>query len=182
MVFDLFTKYGRAKTQAEKCFASFLPIYTEASPEDIAEVLDAAKDLKSMGRSPIEKIYYENPQNLSIDNYYEIAESHDRERKQSQHLVGYNSPHNQKYVAALWIWDLSLMACHITEVKHKGIIMWQELSKGFAHCNSFDPEEDVPQELWVEESIKCPQCAETIKKAAKVCKYCRYNLVKKKFL
>ena len=150
MVFDLFSKYGRAKKQAESCFNTFIPIFSDSPPEDLGEVLNAAADLKGMASTPEEKILYEKPEIISIEEYYKIAIARDKGRIQAQNSLGYNSPRNQIYVAAGWIWDLSLMACQIKEVKHKGIVMWQHLSKGFPHSNSFNPKEDVPTELWVD--------------------------------
>ena len=150
MVFDLLSKYGRAKKQAINCFDTLLPVFSDAPPKDIGEVLDAAADLKGMANTPEEKIYYEKPEILSIEEYYKISEAHDKARIQAKHAIGYNSPRGQLYASATWIWDLSLMACQIKEVKHKGIIMWQHLSKGFPHSKLFKPEEDVPNELWLE--------------------------------
>ena len=39
----------------------------------------------------------------------------------------------------------SLGAMTIVELRVRGKEMWKELSRGFSHCNEFNPKEDIPK-------------------------------------
>ena len=48
-------------------------------------------------------------------------------------------------VSSMMVFFHSLGAMTIVELRVRGKEMWKELSRGFSHCNEFNPKEDIPK-------------------------------------
>jgi len=116
--------------------------------DEIAVVLDLAKQLKG---SMLQKV-------SSQDIYTPLVFLQPAELKEEtsityletwyqQKLSGGRSQEEIATAGALAIWWLSLAAATFAETRFKGKEMWSQLSRGFAHCQLFQPNIDVPKGL-----------------------------------
>ncbi len=51
----------------------------------------------------------------------------------------------QLYAVGMSIWSHSLLAAVYPELRKQGLVMWEELHRGFKYCSRFNPQTDVPE-------------------------------------
>lgn len=49
------------------------------------------------------------------------------------------------YTSGMSIWSHSLLAAAYPELRQQGLVLWNELQRGFKYCKRFDPQQDVPE-------------------------------------
>lgn len=132
----------RMAPELEAMFDLFLAQLGEASDQQVADALDVARAIKDgtisdSGRETYAYLF-ERPADVG-----EKAAFRALRLWRHQMVSESRTEEGHAKIAGLMIWYLSLAACHFPEFAGRADKLWQELSRGFADCKTFDPAKDA---------------------------------------
>ena len=145
-MFGLFQgRKARTKKKIIKALDEYIPGIEGLDPEEIAMMLDQAQYIKESSLMMLDendpaKAYWEDP--LMIEE----SKALDRIDYWFKWMLGWSAEGvagNSK-VASFSIYFYSLGTSIYPDLRARGKQMWKALSRGFKHCNSFDPKKDIP--------------------------------------
>lgn len=141
------SKRNKWRDEAKKQFQIYIDSLKGMDADELGSLLDIAKKLKD---SMLQKV---DPK----DTYTHLVFSEPLKLSEELSLTYLDTLHKQIIsmagakreiaVGAFFLWWLSLAAATFAELRFQGREMWRELERGFQHCMSFDPDDDLPKGL-----------------------------------
>ncbi len=132
----------RMAPELDAMFNLYLAQLAEASDQQIADALDVAKAIKdgTISDSGQDSYAYLFERPADVD---ENAAFRALRLWRHQMMSEGGTEEGLAKIAGLMIWYLSLAACHFPEFAGRADKLWEELSRGFSACKTFDPEKDA---------------------------------------
>ena len=146
-MFGIFaSKRNKWKKKLNKSFDVYIPGLKGMDADEIAHLLDQASHIKL---SSLMLLKEDDPERLYWIDPLMVEEKEALERLEFWHkwMLGWSREGvlgNSK-VSSMMVFFHSLGAMTIVELRDRGKEMWKELSRGFSHCNEFNPKEDIPK-------------------------------------
>lgn len=131
----------------EKALLNYLDVLKALPATEIARGLDMAAEIKSSSLK-FEEMHtdYWNAFNKPIlvtEKAAERIQTHWVEQVMGIHETEHHRA--QLYAAGMSIWSHTLLASAYPELRKQGLILWDELQRGFKYCTRFNPQQDVPE-------------------------------------
>jgi hypothetical protein len=131
----------------ERMLKHYLTVLRGLSDAELARGLDMAAEIKSTSLE-FEETHtdYWNAFNKPVlinERTAENIQSH--WVRQMVTMNETESEQGQLYAIGMSIWSHSLLAAAYPELRKQGLVMWDELQRGFRKCIRFNPRVDVPE-------------------------------------
>ncbi len=131
----------------EKMLIHYLSVLKELPDDELARGLDMAAEIKfsSLEFEEAHTDYWNafNEPVLVSEKTAEDIQFHWVEKMNAMHEA--QSAQAQLYAIGMSIWSHSLLAAVYPELRKQGLVMWNELQRGFKFCSRFNPQTDVPE-------------------------------------
>jgi len=147
-MFSLFKRKRHIRLLAnEKALLHYLEVVKDLPAAEIARGLDMAAEIKSSSLK-FEEAHtdYWNAFSKPVlvnEKTAERIQAHWVEQMMVMHET--QSIQAQLYASGMSIWSHTLLSAAYPELRQYGLVLWNELQRGFKLCKRFDPQQDIPE-------------------------------------
>ena len=145
---SLFKSKRRMRLLAiEKMLLNYIDTVKTLSVDELASDLDMAAEIKSSSLK-FEEAHtnYWNAFNKPVlvnEKTAERIQAHWVEQMMVMHET--QSIQAQLYASGMSVWSHTLLSAAYPELRQYGLVLWNELQRGFKLCKRFDPQQDIPE-------------------------------------
>ena len=145
---SLFKSKRRMRLLAiEKMLLNYIDTVKTLSVDELASDLDMAAEIKSSSLK-FEEAHtnYWNAFNKPVlvnEKTAERIQAHWVEQMMVMHET--QSIQAQLYASGMSVWLHTLLSAAYPELRQYGLVLWNELQRGFKLCKRFDPQQDIPE-------------------------------------
>jgi hypothetical protein len=145
---SLFKSKRRMRLLAiEKMLLNYIDTVKTLSVDELASDLDMAAEIKSSSLK-FEEAHtnYWNAFNKPVlvnEKTAERIQAHWVEQMMVMHET--QSIQAQLYASGMSVWLHTLLSAAYPELRQYGLVLWNELQRGFELCKRFDPQQDIPE-------------------------------------